>query len=145
MGRAEALAHEFNFEVCSDLADLAACDKLDIVVSTLPGATDFTLPDAAILERFRPVVLEAAYIPRHTAFLKQALAAGCSVVEGVEMLFEQGCAQCEIWTSSPAPRAEIAKAFLDALFTEGSQHPAYAKMEPHDILPVSLVESSTKA
>ena len=63
------------------------------------------------------MVLEAAYIPRHTAFVRQAMAAGCAVVEGVEMLFEQGCAQCEIWTHRPAPRGAIAvgiKAFLES-------------------------------
>ena len=33
------------------------------------------------------------------------------------MLFEQGCAQCVLWTQRPAPRAEIAAgmaAFLDS-------------------------------
>ena len=36
-------------------------------------------------------------------------AAGCLCIEGVEMLFEQGCAQCEIWTHRPAPRGQIAR------------------------------------
>merc|ERR1712060_297795 len=111
------------FEGCKSLDEISALEKLSIVVNTLPGAADFTLPDAAVLERCHPVVLEAAYIPRQTSFVKQALSAGCSVVEGVEMLFEQGCAQCEIWTASAAPRADIANSMLNALFKEGSTHP----------------------
>ena len=33
-------------------------------------------------------------------------------VEGLEMLFEQGCAQNEIWSQMAAPRAHIARALL---------------------------------
>jgi len=118
-------------------------EQLHIIVNTLPGASDFVLPSASVLERCRPVVLEAAYIPRRTAFLRQALDAGCDVVEGVEMLYEQGCAQCEIWTGKPAPRAAIAGALLSALFTAGSAHPAHAKMEPHGVLPTSLQQAAS--
>jgi len=136
--RAEALAEEFGFEVCPDLAALGALEEVHIVVNTLPGSSEFVLPDSSILQRCQPVVLEAAYIPRRTTFVAQALAAGCDIVEGIEMLFEQGCAQCEIWTKLPAPRAAIAAELLRALFTPGSDHPAFPKMEPYDQLPGSL-------
>ena len=101
------------------LAAIAVLGRLDFIVDTLPGSTGFTLPaaQAALLQKWKPVCLEAAYIPRHTAFVTQALGAGCRVVEGIEMLFEQGCAQCEIWTRRPAPRGAIAvgiKAFLES-------------------------------
>ncbi|CAE8631141.1 unnamed protein product [Polarella glacialis] len=146
LSRAEDLAAEFGFEACGDLnAGLEGLEELHVVVNTLPGNTGFCLPEGAasqILARSRPAVLEAAYIPRRTAFVKQALAAGCEVVEGIEMLFEQGCAQCEIWTGKPAPRAKIASALLKALFTEGSEHPAHPKMEPYDELPKSLVREA---
>ncbi|CAE7296720.1 ARO1 [Symbiodinium pilosum] len=143
--RAEELALEFGFEACVDLTSLQRLDKLHVVVNTLPGSTEFTLPDTSVLTRCKPVVLEAAYIPRRTAFLRQALEAGCEVVEGIEMLFEQGCAQCEIWTQKPAPRSQIAQALLEALFKAGSGHPAYAKMEPYNELPTSLVAEAAKA
>jgi shikimate 5-dehydrogenase len=48
---------------------------------------------------------------------------GCEVVEGIEMLFEQGCAQRELWTGAPAPRAAIAQALLGALFGASTDHP----------------------
>eukprot|EP00405_Crypthecodinium_cohnii_P018841 CAMPEP_0206481914 /NCGR_PEP_ID=MMETSP0324_2-20121206/38491_1 /ASSEMBLY_ACC=CAM_ASM_000836 /TAXON_ID=2866 /ORGANISM="Crypthecodinium cohnii, Strain Seligo" /LENGTH=322 /DNA_ID=CAMNT_0053959619 /DNA_START=65 /DNA_END=1033 /DNA_ORIENTATION=- len=145
--RAEALAEEFGFEAIADLSSLRELAQLDIVVDTLPGASQFVLPNdvADVLERHRPVVFEAAYIPRRTSFVQQALAAGCEVVEGIEMLFEQGCAQCEIWTKkAPAPRAKIAEALLEALFKQGSGHPAYAKMEPYESLPKGLVRETVK-
>lgn len=138
--RAEQLAADFGFEAIDDLSALDALARLDFVVDTLPGSTGFTLPSkqAAILAKFKPTCLEAAYIPRHTAFVKQALKAGCRVVEGVEMLFEQGCAQCTIWTGQPAPRRAIASALIEALFSKSSAHPAAEKMEPRDQPPDGL-------
>merc|ERR1711972_162607 len=143
--RARALADEFGFEVVKDLNALGELRKLHVVVDTLPGSTGFELPDNELLRRCRPVVFEAAYIPRRTAFVQQALGAGCEVVEGIEMLFEQGCAQCEIWTGKAAPRNKIAAALLSRLFTLGSTHPAHSKMEPYDALPVSLVREAKAA
>jgi len=123
-----------------DLSALDALQQLDVIVDTLPGTTGFTLPaaQAALLVKFRPTCLEAAYIPRHTPFVSQALEAGCRVVEGVEMLFEQGCAQCTIWTGLPAPRDAIAANLLRELFGEATSHPAAAKMEPRDRPPDGL-------
>ena len=119
------------------MAALDALGGLAYVVDTTPSSAGFTLP-AALLTRLRPTCLEAAYIPRHTPFVAEALAAGCTVVEGVEMLFEQGCAQCTIWTGQPAPRSAIASALIEALFSKSSAHPAAEKMEPRDQPPDGL-------
>lgn len=140
--RAKSLAEEFGFRVCEDMGQIAALPELHVVVNTLPGSTDFTLPEvaAAALRRCRPVVLEASYIPRRTAFLKQAMAAGCVVIEGIEMLYEQGCEQCQIWTGRAAPRSDIAASLCSALFSEASSHPAREKMEPIAEIPQALAE-----
>jgi len=61
------------------------------------------------LRSLQPIVLDAAYRPRETPLLAAVKEAGCIGIEGVEMLFEQGCAQCQIWTHRPPPRALIAK------------------------------------
>ena len=143
--RAEQLCADFgavfgattSFEAIDDLSALDALGSLAFVVDTTPSSAGFTLP-APLLTRLRPTCLEAAYIPRHTPFVGAALAAGCAVVEGVEMLFEQGCAQCEIWTDRPAPRAAIAAALLRELFGEARTHPASEKMEPRDKPPQGL-------
>lgn len=143
--RAEALANEFGFEACPDLDALEDLQVLHIVVNTLPGSTDFVLPEGpAKLAIRRPVVLEAAYIPRRTVFAQQALDAGCQVIEGIEMFFEQACAQCELWTKKTAPRAAIAEALIKALFTQGSDHAAFVKMVPHEVLPLALARESPK-
>jgi len=140
LSRAEKLAAEFGFEAIGDLDALDSLERIDFVVSTMPGSTSFELPakQEALLRKFHPTCLEAAYIPRHTAFVTQALGAGCRVVEGVEMLFEQGCAQCHIWTGQDAPRASIAANLLNSLFSTASAHPAAAKMVPQSKPPDGL-------
>ena len=145
--RAQKLAAEFGFEAIDDLSALNRLDRIDFIVSTMPGSTSFQLPEAQqpVLQKFKPTCLEAAYIPRHTAFVTQALASGCRVVEGVEMLFEQGCAQCTLWTGMPAPRAAIAATLLNALFSTTSPHPAAAKMEPRSKPPDALTSELERA
>jgi len=144
--RAQALAAEFGdgFVACTAeevAATLRRLGRLDFVMSTLPGYTGFVLPDdvAGVVAEHKPLVVEASYIPRHTAFVKQVTAEGCEVIEGIEMLFEQGCAQCATWSGKPAPRMEIARGLMAALFTPGSEHPASAKMEPLDAPPKAIV------
>jgi len=121
--KAVALAKAFgeNFRAISDAKELETLARLDAVMGTLPGTAGVTLPDA-LLAACQPVVIDAAYQSsasgkRFTALLQQAADHGCAVVEGLEMLFEQGCAQCEIWTCGKAPRREIARALLADRFS----------------------------
>lgn len=121
--KAASLAADFGtgFRVAGSTTELEDLTRLDAVMATLPGSAGATLPDS-VLEKHKPVVVDAAYQSsasgvRHTALLQQAIAKGCPVVEGLEMLFEQGCAQCEIWTGRPPPRSEIARALLDDRFS----------------------------
>ena len=115
--KAEALAAEFGGTCMVELeAGVSKLTSLDLVVSCVPASANLTLTDER-LKALNPIVLDAAYRPRDTPLLTAAAAAGCVTIEGVEMLFEQGCAQCEIWTHRPAPRGAIAvgiKAFLEA-------------------------------
>jgi shikimate dehydrogenase len=57
---------------------------------------------AAILSRFQ-VVMDIVYAPLATRLLMEAKAAGCQVINGLEMLLYQGVAQFELWTGKPAP------------------------------------------
>ena len=106
--KAVALAAAFGGTHCADLAGgVEAMERLDVLVSCVPGSAGLSLPPP-LLRKLQPLVLDAAYRPRETPLLRDAAAAGCTTLEGVEMLFEQGCAQCAIWTHRPAPRREIA-------------------------------------
>eukprot|EP00746_Dinoflagellata_sp_MGD_P149849 gnl/MRDRNA2_/MRDRNA2_81838_c0_seq1.p1 gnl/MRDRNA2_/MRDRNA2_81838_c0~~gnl/MRDRNA2_/MRDRNA2_81838_c0_seq1.p1 ORF type:complete len:331 (-),score=55.96 gnl/MRDRNA2_/MRDRNA2_81838_c0_seq1:105-1052(-) len=121
--KANKLAQEFGediFKPIKDASSLGDLDRLDAVMGTLPATAGFTLPDG-LLARLKPALIEAAYQSsdkgtRFTPLLQQAIEAGCDTIEGIEMLFEQGCAQCEIWTQKSAPRAEIARALLEDRF-----------------------------
>jgi hypothetical protein len=47
----------------------------------------------------------------------------------MEMLFEQGCAQCERWTGLPPPRKEIAAALLQERFEGDTEPPSNLVVE----------------
>ncbi|PRP75357.1 pentafunctional AROM polypeptide [Planoprotostelium fungivorum] len=86
--------------------------KLDVVIATVPPAANFTLPHDLIHDRI--ITIELVYNPRDTPLLQQVRAAGAAagVVEGLEILFEQGLAQFQLFTKRKAPRSEIGEAFL---------------------------------
>jgi shikimate dehydrogenase len=50
------------------------------------------------------VVFDAVYNPRRTRLLKEAAAAGCRTIEGLEMFLGQAFVQFELWTGHAAPR-----------------------------------------
>jgi shikimate 5-dehydrogenase len=50
------------------------------------------------------VVFEAVYNPMRTRLLREAEAAGCLTVSGVDWFVEQAALQFEVWTDRPAPR-----------------------------------------
>jgi shikimate dehydrogenase len=49
------------------------------------------------------VVLDMVYDPSETRLLREARAAGCTVIDGREMLVAQAAAQFETWTGLEAP------------------------------------------
>jgi shikimate dehydrogenase len=66
-------------------------------------------------ELFRPglAVFDAVYNPRRTKLLKDAAAAGCRTIEGIEMFLGQAYVQFELWTGQPAPR-EVMRQVVEA-------------------------------
>ena len=57
----------------------------------------------AALHRAGTVVLDMVYDPLETRFLREAQDAGCTIVDGLEMLLAQAVAQFETWTGVEAP------------------------------------------
>ena len=60
------------------------------------------------------VVMDIVYAPLQTRLLREAEAAGCRVVNGLEMLLYQGVAQFELWTGARAPVEAMREALLTA-------------------------------
>jgi shikimate dehydrogenase len=68
-------------------------------------------------EWLRPdlTVFDTVYRPRRTCLLREAEAAGCAVIGGLEMLAAQGALSFELWTGQPAPLEVMLQAAEAAL------------------------------
>ncbi len=62
-----------------------------------------------------PLVFDTIYNPVETRLLREAKAAGCITVSGVEMFVRQAASQFELWTGENAPTANFREAVLDRL------------------------------
>ncbi|MGI2336317.1 MAG: shikimate dehydrogenase [Dehalogenimonas sp.] len=60
-------------------------------------------------------VFDTIYRPRHTRLIREAKAAGCAVIGGLEMLLAQGALSFELWTGEPAPREVMSRTAEAAL------------------------------
>jgi len=84
----------------------AARHPWDVLVNATPvgsGALAGDTPLPLALHRPGAVVLDMVYDPLETRLLREARAAGCTVVDGLEMLLAQAVAQFETWTGVEAP------------------------------------------
>ena len=61
------------------------------------------------------LVMDIVYTPLKTTFLKQAQAAGCTIVDGLTMFVLQGARQFELWTGLNAPVNAMREAVLEQL------------------------------
>jgi shikimate dehydrogenase len=110
----------------------AQLSAVDLLVNTTPvGMASSSDPDAARQSPLGPAELERLatgctvydliYTPRPTALLRAAAERGCPVVDGLEMLVQQGAAALRLWTGLPeVPVAAMRSAALRAL--EGCAH-----------------------
>jgi 3-dehydroquinate dehydratase / shikimate dehydrogenase len=78
----------------------------DILINATPvgsaAAPDET-PVPQKLHRRGAIVLDMVYDPLETRLLREARAAGCTTIDGLEMLLAQAMAQFETWTGLEAP------------------------------------------
>jgi len=113
--KAVALADQTQSVAVEKLGDVlallaAASCTLDVILCTVPPAARLLVPSELLGSA--PVVLDAAYLPRTTSLSAQALAAGCPVVRGIEMLVAQGVAQSALWTGKQPPLEKIEEAVM---------------------------------
>ena len=95
-----------------------AAAAAEIVIHCTPvGMTphvDATVLPAASL---RPglAVFDIVYTPRRTRLLREAAAAGCVTIEGLDMFVNQAAAQFELWTGRAAPVAAMRRVVEERL------------------------------
>ena len=114
LAKASKLAERFGGKALSELNDVT---NVDLIIGTIPAASNFEMPLETLLTECKPIVFDVAYRPRRTALLKQAARCGCETFEGIDMLVEQGLKQMELWAEQDAPRQAMdaaARAFYDA-------------------------------
>jgi 3-dehydroquinate dehydratase/shikimate dehydrogenase len=69
-------------------------------VGAWPKATEMPMDPGSVRAR---VVYDLVYNPIETALVQRASEAGAMTISGLEMLVEQACRQCALWTGRPAP------------------------------------------
>jgi shikimate dehydrogenase len=79
-----------------------------------PNVDETSVP--AILLHAGLTVMDIVYNPRDTKLLKDAKAAGCRTIPGLEMFLHQAAAQFELWTGQAAP-ADVMRSVLESHFS----------------------------
>jgi len=107
-------------ELSSETAIADAMSSCDVVIHSTPVGMqpkqDASLVPAGL---FRPgqVIFDAVYNPLETRLLREAKAAGCLTISGVEMFINQAVLQFERFTDIDAPLEVMRKVVLERLRT----------------------------
>ncbi len=105
--------------VAKDLTEIESLKDIDVIVNTTPLGMYPT--NSTVLEKSEipegKVVMDIVYNPVLTKFLTYAKERGCKIINGLEMLLQQGMKQFELWTELKAPedvmRKELNNIFVD--------------------------------
>ena len=90
----------------------------DVLINATPiggMATVKETPVPAPLHRKGTVVFDMVYVPQQTRLLREAQAAGCQIIGGLEMLLAQAVGQFETWTGTEAPADVMLEAVMNFL------------------------------
>ena len=115
-GRAAALAQELGAQTCP--LSTIANQPCDILLNATPVGmhpkTDASpVPPEAL--RNGLVVYDAVYNPLETRLVREARAAGCRTVTGIDHFVRQAVEQFELWTERPAPVDRMRQVVVQAL------------------------------
>jgi shikimate dehydrogenase len=110
VSRADELARAFGAK-SGPLEALAELDHDVLVNTTSVGLKSDLSPVPAACLRRGSIVMDAVYDPPMTRLLRDAEAAGATVVGGKWMLVYQGALQLEAWAGGEAPIEVMADAF----------------------------------
>ncbi len=81
----------------------------ELLINTTPVGmypqVDQSPIDKALMQKLQPgaIAYDLIYTPNPTQFLKLAQAQGATIINGLEMLVQQGAAALEIWLQQPVP------------------------------------------
>ena len=87
----------------------------DVLINATPlgsSANPLETPIPAAAHRKGSVVFDMVYDPLETQLLRDAQAAGATIIDGLEMLLAQAVVQFEMWTGRDAPVQEMKSAVL---------------------------------
>jgi len=124
------LTYNRNREKGQELADHLQCglvsirdvDRVaaDILINCSPAGMTPNVHDTPFPARLLKkdmVVFDSVYNPMETRLLKDAAAAGCATVSGVELFVHQAAGQFELWTGKPAP-IDLMRRVVEAKLSE---------------------------
>jgi shikimate dehydrogenase len=114
--RGESLARELDCELVH--ARDAGNQYIDILINCSPVGMSPNINESPFLARdFKEgmVVFDSVYNPLETKLLREAKAAGCTVIPGSELFINQAARQFELWTGEPAPIEVMREALLNKL------------------------------
>jgi 3-dehydroquinate dehydratase/shikimate dehydrogenase len=93
----------------------------DVLINATPLGSHALLeqtPVPASAHKPGTVVVDMVYDPLETRFLREAQAAGCTIIDGLGMLIAQAAVQFELWTGMEAP-LDVMKSAAIFLAQEG--------------------------
>jgi 3-dehydroquinate dehydratase/shikimate dehydrogenase len=117
LSKAEPMAEKFS-AVCHKL-DGSRFQNFDVVINATPLGTSGGLVEetAAVADQLRGVRLayDLVYNPSETRFLREARAAGCEILGGLDMLVAQALVQFKLWTGVDPPQQVMRESAVKAL------------------------------
>ncbi len=120
--KADGLAKELGERIAVrgvSLGSIAATSQgADVIINATPVGMRNMAQGSPIPEELlqpRVAVLDLVYVPLETRLLNIARERGSKVIEGLEVLVQQGAMSFEIWTGHPAPVEEMRKAAREGI------------------------------
>ena len=107
------------FDCSASTLDALEADRPEILINTTPvgmhGHSEEESPVPPDALKTQPVVYDLIYNPVETRLLREARAAGCQTIGGLDMLIAQAALQFELWTGSKPDTQVMKQAALLAL------------------------------
>jgi shikimate dehydrogenase len=95
--------------------------EADLIINTTPIGMSPNINDSPITEEMgqriksTAIAYDLIYNPKPTRFLTLANQSGATIIDGLEMLVQQGAAALEIWLGQPVPADIMAQSLLNYL------------------------------